>query len=214
MSNRKLIEILEEKTRISKKYIKLDYYKLLDPFNEVTIENNILDGITPFDECYVIQILMKIKPITFDKLKKLNEILNGTCRWRKLFVGNLLENHKIEEIFSSEEDIITYLRNKELSEQVTYEILKLVQSGKLYQEQTEYLEKVDWYKYKSILKEHNVDDWIIYMLENIGNVLQKNQQYNYLEYALILVWYKLYHKREFEQALNEIRGVKKNEEGK
>jgi len=179
---------LEEITKIKHNQIDITDTKILKVFNE-----NNLKGIFQFDNKKARNIINKVKPKSIEDLIKISALLNGRNIWEDN-VEELIEEHSINEIACSRDEIYIYLLEKGLDRKTAFYIMKFVRQGRA----TKPNHINEWKKYVEIMQIYNIPQWYILSLQKIKYMPSKALCTNYVVLSLWLAWYKTNYKKEFE----------------
>lgn len=146
------------------------------------------------------EIILQIKPTTFEELIKIYGIAHGKRNWENN-VKMLIQDGTatLSEVISCQDDILDYLVSQEMEKHTAYEIMKYVIKPK---------RNNQWNKYKDIMKKHNIPEWYINSCEKMDYLYPKAEIVSDLIIDYRLVWYKVHYPNEYDKAFKNL--VNKN----
>lgn len=199
-----ILKKLEQTTGINCSDIDVQDRKIIDLFNK-SIDTK---GLMEFEDEKAKNIIQKVKPQTVEDMIKIVSLLHGIDVWKDN-VEKLINEHSIDELLCSRDDIYTYLLERGINRKTAFEVMEFVGKGKLNRvinnkiKDKELYErfKAEWHKYKNILQQHKVPQWQINSFESIGYMFPKAHSANYTICSLWLAWYKIYYPNEFKNVM-------------
>lgn len=185
-----MIKELEINTGIKHTDINLKDKELINVFN-IDVE-----GIKSFDTEHIKKIIDKVKPKNIDDLIKIFSLEHGTALWDNNN-EELINEHSIDELACSRDDVFLYLLEKGIKRKTAFEISEFVRKGKASPREEQ------WKEYLKIMKQYEIPNWYITSLEKAIYMFPKAHSCNYVYISLILAWYKIYYLQEFIKVKNK-----------
>jgi len=149
-------------------------------------------GIPEMGTSFVRGMLKDSRPETFADIVKISGLSHGTDVWLNnaatLVTGSNKKYGKIpfKEVIGCRDDIMVYLINARMPEDVAFEIAEFIRKGK------PSVDKDAWEGYKLIMKQNNIPDWYIWSCGKIKYMFPKAHATAYVIMALRIAWFKLY----------------------
>ncbi|SFB33927.1 DNA polymerase-3 subunit alpha [Acetitomaculum ruminis DSM 5522] len=200
-----MIRMLEDLTGLNAREIPLDDQTVMSLFTSTKalgIEPEDIDGCTlgslgipEFGTEFVIQMLKDTKPSCFSDLIRISGLSHGTDVW----LGNaqtLIEEGKatISTAICTRDDIMTYLINKGVESELSFNIMEKVRKGKGLND--------DFIK---AMKEHDVPDWYIWSCQKIQYMFPKAHAAAYVMMAWRIAYCKVFYPLAYYAAYFSIR---------
>ena len=161
----------------------------------------IFDNIFVFNYELIVDIANMAKPKTFYDLVKIISLAHGDGVWDNNF-KNLINDKKatLQDIISNRDDLFDILVNHNVSIDESYKIMEEVRKGRgnIYREQ-----------YKRLSNEHNLPNWFTDSCSKIKYLFPKAHAISYTLIVWKLLWFKIHSYKEFNQALEEYKEIKK-----
>ena len=179
---------LEDVTGISHNNINVTDDKILNLFRK----NLDTKGLFEFNTTFAEELIKKVKPLNVNELIKISAILHGTGLWKNN-IEKLIEQHNLNEIACTRDDIYLHLLQKGINRETAFNIMEFVAKGKI--QLSKY--KEEWNSYINIMNEYNIPKWYITSLEKNKYMFPKAHCCNSIILNLYLAWYKVYYPKEF-----------------
>ncbi len=207
-----MIRMLEDLTGVDARAIPMDEAKVMSLFADTSalgISPEDIDGcqlgalgIPEFGTDFVIQMLLDAKPKTFSDLVRISGLSHGTDVW----LGNaqtLIKEGKatISTAICTRDDIMVYLINKGMEEELSFTIMESVRKGKGL--------KPEW---EQAMLENDVPDWYIWSCKKIKYMFPKAHAAAYVMMALRIAYFKVYYPLAYYAAFFSIRATSFNYE--
>lgn len=200
-----MIRMLEDLTGLDAKKIPLDDQEVMSLFTStralgITPEDiggcplGAL-GIPEFGTEFVIQMLVDTKPQTFSDLVRISGLSHGTDVW----LGNaqtLIQEGKatISTAICTRDDIMTYLINMGLENELSFKIMESVRKGKGLTP-----------AFEEEMKAHDVPDWYIWSCKKIQYMFPKAHAAAYVMMAYRIAYCKVFYPLAYYAAYFSIR---------
>lgn len=149
-------------------------------------------GIPEMGTKFVRDMLTDSRPKTFADIVKISGLSHGTDVWinnaKTLVTGTNSKFGKIpfSQVIGCRDDIMVYLINNGLKNDVAFEIAEFIRKGKPTKMVTE------WEGYKLIMRENNIPPWYIWSCGKIKYMFPKAHATAYVMMAMRIAWFKLY----------------------
>lgn len=144
-------------------------------------------------------IILKVKPKKIEDLIRIIALQHGTGVWENN-IEKLIEEHSLDELACSREDLYNYLMINGIEKDIAFKIMEFTRTGKAGKDY--YKEK--WNLYVDIMKKHNIPDWYISSMEKINYLASKAHCCNLAMVSLWLTWYKTYYPKQFNNVINKV----------
>lgn len=190
-----------------------DMLKLLEEFTGCSIQRVIWNdpevyalferadtlGIPEFDTNFVKNMLLKLKPKSFDDLVQISGLSHGTGIWLDNGENLLNEGRTLCELPALRDDILLQLMQYGLEKDSACQIAECVRRGKFYYYSDLTFELVE------LMRSKNVPEWYIQSLRKIRYLFPKAHAVAYVMNAVRMAWYKIHYPKEFASVYqNEI----------
>ncbi len=149
-------------------------------------------GIPEMGTSFVRGMLRDTRPETFADIVKISGLSHGTDVWLNngatLVSGSNKKFGKIpfKEVIGCRDDIMVYLINARMPEDIAFEIAEFIRKGK------PSTNKDAWEGYKLIMKQNKIPEWYIWSCGKIKYMFPKAHATAYVIMALRIAWFKLY----------------------
>ncbi len=175
-----------------------DVYKLLNSTEIIGLTPNDINsevasyGIPEMGTNFVRGMLRDSRPQTFSDIVKISGLSHGTDVWLNnaatLVTGSNQRFGKIpfKEVIGCRDDIMVYLINARMQEDIAFEIAEFIRKGK------PSTNKDAWEGYKLIMRQNKIPDWYIWSCGKIKYMFPKAHATAYVMMALRIAWFKLY----------------------
>ncbi len=175
-----------------------EVYKLLNSTEIIGLTKEDLNssvasfGIPEMGTNFVRGMLRDSRPQTFSDIVKISGLSHGTDVWLNnaatLVAGTNPKFGKIpfKEVIGCRDDIMIYLINAKMPEEIAFEIAEFIRKGK------PSVNKDAWEGYKLIMRENNIPEWYIWSCGKIKYMFPKAHATAYVIMALRIAWFKLY----------------------
>ncbi len=173
-------------------------YKLLNSTEVIGLTKEDLNssvasfGIPEMGTNFVRSMLRDSRPQTFSDIVKISGLSHGTDVWLNnaatLVTGSNPQFGKIpfKEVIGCRDDIMVYLINAKMPEEIAFEIAEFIRRGKPSSNRDA------WEGYKLIMRENHIPDWYIWSCGKIKYMFPKAHATAYVMMALRIAWFKLY----------------------
>jgi len=173
-------------------------YKLLNSTEVIGLTNDDLEskvasfGIPEMGTSFVRDMLADSRPQTFADVVKISGLSHGTDVWlnnaKSLVTGSNSKFGKIpfNQVIGCRDDIMVYLINSGLKNDIAFEIAEFIRKGKPSKMQSE------WEGYKLIMRENKIPEWYIWSCGKIKYMFPKAHATAYVMMAIRIAWFKLY----------------------
>lgn len=146
-------------------------------------------------------MLVDTRPTTFDELIRISGLSHGTDVW----LGNaqsLIEDGTVTltEAICCRDDIMIYLIKQGLPPNDSFKIMEAVRKGKVAKGK-----EPKWEEYKTLMREHNVQEWYIKSCEKIKYMFPKAHAAAYVTNAFRIAWFKVHEPKAYYSAFFSIR---------
>lgn len=182
-----------------------DMLKLLEEFTGCSIQRVIWNdpevytlferadtlGIPEFDTDFVKDMLLKLKPKSFDDLVQISGLSHGTGIWLDNGENLLNEGRTLCELPALRDDILLQLMQYGLEKDSVCQIAECVRRGKFYYDSDLTFELVE------LMRSKNVPEWYIQSLRKIRYLFPKAHAVAYVMNAVRMAWYKIHYPKEF-----------------
>ncbi len=195
-----ILRKLEETTKINHNSIDIENNKLIEYIINNSSQKETTANLFEFDNIYYKKIISKVKPQNLEELVKISTLCHGTNVWNNNN-EKLIENHSINELACSKEDIYLYLVGKGIKKECAYQIIETISNGNVL------TNKEEWELLTTIMKKNNIPEWYITSLERMKYVHSKASSYNTTILTLWLIWYEMNYTTVFNQIVNELETI-------
>jgi len=173
-------------------------YKLLNSTDVIGLTKEDLNssvasfGIPEMGTNFVRSMLRDSRPQTFSDIVKISGLSHGTDVWLNnaatLVAGTNPRFGKIpfKEVIGCRDDIMIYLINAKMQEDIAFEIAEFIRKGK------PTTNRDAWEGYKLIMRQNNIPEWYIWSCGKIKYMFPKAHATAYVIMALRIAWFKLY----------------------
>ena len=190
-----------------------DMLKLLEDFTGILIHSVIWNdpevyalfaradtlGIPEFGTDFMKDMLLKLKPKSFDDLVQISGLSHGTGIWLDNGENLLNEGRTLCELPALRDDILLQLMQYGLEKDSACQIAECVRRGKFYYYSDLTFEPVE------LMRSKNVPEWYIQSLRKIRYLFPKAHAVAYVMNAVRMAWYKINYPKEFASVYqNEI----------
>lgn len=198
-----IIKYLERMTNVDAKEIPLDDPSVMSLFvndEALKLKEKFMTvgslGLPEFGTGFVRQMLIDTKPKVFSDLIRISGFSHGTDVW----VNNakdLIISKKVtlSEAISTRDDIMVYLMNQGLTDNMSFIIMESVRKGKGLTAEME-----------QAMRDQDIPNWYIDSCKKISYMFPKAHATAYVTMAFRLGYFKLYYKKEFYAAYFSVRG--------
>lgn len=158
-------------------------------------------GISEFDYILVRNMILEIKPNSFEDFVKISGLSHGTDVWTNN-AQELIKNGTatLNEVIACRDDIMNYLIEQGVEKGIAFNIMESVRKGKIRKNREE-----KWDEYKEIMKNHNVPEWYIKSCEKIKYLFPRAHAVNYVMNSFRLAYYKVHYPKEFYKTYFEVK---------
>lgn len=158
-------------------------------------------GISEFDYILVRNMILEIKPNSFEDFVKISGLSHGTDVWTNN-ANELIKNGTatLNEVIACRDDIMNYLIEQGVEKGIAFNIMESVRKGKIRKNREE-----KWDEYKEIMKNHNVPEWYIKSCEKIKYLFPRAHAVNYVMNSFRLAYYKVHYPKEFYKTYFEVK---------
>ena len=158
-------------------------------------------GISEFDYILVRNMILEIKPNSFEDFVKISGLSHGTDVWTNN-AQELIKNETatLNEVIACRDDIMNYLIEQGVEKEIAFNIMESVRKGKIRKNREE-----KWDEYKEIMKNHNIPDWYIKSCEKIKYLFPRAHAVNYVMNSFRLAYYKVHYPKEFYKTYFEVK---------
>lgn len=158
-------------------------------------------GISEFDYILVRNMILEIKPNSFEDFVKISGLSHGTDVWTNN-AQELIKNGTatLNEVIACRDDIMNYLIEQGVEKGIAFNIMESVRKGKIRKNREE-----KWDEYKEIMKNHNVQEWYIKSCEKIKYLFPRAHAVNYVMNSFRLAYYKVHYPKEFYKTYFEVK---------
>ncbi len=209
-----IIRMLEDLTGINAQSVPFDDPNTLSLFTSpkaLGLEPSDLQGDTvgtlavpEFGTQFVRKMLEDSKPTTFSELVRISGFSHGTKVWLDNAQELIREGTcKINEAISTRDDIMTYLRDRNVEPIVAFSIMENVRKGKGIESKNKQGEPTT--NYVEVLKNHNIPEWFIDSCLKISYLFPKAHAVAYVMMAFRIAWFKINYPQAFYAAYFSIR---------
>lgn len=209
-----IIRMLEDLTGINAQSVPFDDPNTLSLFTSpkaLGLEPSDLQGDTvgtlavpEFGTQFVRKMLEDSKPTTFSELVRISGFSHGTKVWLDNAQELIREGTcKINEAISTRDDIMTYLRDRNVEPIVAFSIMENVRKGKGIESKNKQGEPTT--NYVDVLKNHNIPEWFIDSCLKISYLFPKAHAVAYVMMAFRIAWFKINYPQAFYAAYFSIR---------
>ena len=152
-------------------------------------------GIPEFDTDFMKDMLLKLKPSSFDDLVQISGLSHGTGTWIDNGENLLNDGHTLSEIPALRDKVFLQLMRYGLERDSAYQIAECVRTGRLACNSNLTFELVKH------MRGNNVPEWYIQSLRKIWYLFPKAHAVTYVMNAVRMAWYKTYYPVEFYAAV-------------
>jgi len=175
-----------------------EVYKLLNSTEVIGLTETDLNssvasfGIPEMGTKFVREMLKDSRPETFADVVKISGLSHGTDVWlnnaKSLVTGSNPKYGKIpfKQVIGCRDDIMVYLINNGLKNDVAFEIAEFIRKGKPSKQ------PVEWEGFKLIMRENKIPEWYIWSCGKIKYMFPKAHATAYVMMAMRIAWFKLY----------------------
>jgi len=207
-----MIRMLQDLTNIDPTSIPLDDPEVLSLFtglDALKIDASDIGGtklgslgIPEFGTEFVMQMLRDTKPKAFSDLVRISGLSHGTDVWLNN-AQTLIQDKKAEisTAICTRDDIMTYLINKGLDSELSFNIMESVRKGKGLTDE-----------YEEEMLKHDVPKWYIWSCQKIKYMFPKAHAVAYVMMGFRIAWYKIYCPLAYYAAYFSIRATAFNYE--
>ncbi len=142
------------------------------------------DGLAEFDTEFCRKLLTRVGEINFHNLVKISGFAHSTNGWTDN-AERLLEEHPLEELISTRDDVFHTLRKYGVDRQTAFNAMTLTRKGGFDPERSVELTR--------ILREAGVPDWYIQSMSKVKYLFPKAHAVHYVKIALALQWFKVHY---------------------
>ncbi len=158
-----------------------------------------------FSTSFVEHMLKVCQPKNFSELVRLSGLAHGTGVWRDNAEHLISDGTaSISEVIGARDDIMLDLIKYGIDRATAYKIMEITRKGKAATNLTP--------QHIQTMSEHHVPQWYINSIKKISYMFPKAHAVEYVRYAVILAWYKLYHPQAYYQAYFEVERESISEE--
>lgn len=146
-------------------------------------------GIPEFGTEFVIGMVVETKPKTFSDLIRISGLSHGEDVWLNNAQTVISEGKAtIATAICTRDDIMTYLINKGMDSELSFNIMEAVRRGKVAKG-----ECADWEEWKKQMLSHGVPEWYVSSCEKIGYMFPKAHAAAYVMMAFRIAYCKVYY---------------------
>ena len=159
-------------------------------------------GISEFDYILVRNMILEIKPNSFEDFVKISGLSHGTDVWTNN-AQELIKNETatLNEVIACRDDIMNYLIEQGADRHTAFSIMEFVRKGRANKDT--WIEQ--WQEYKTKMLEYNIPDWYIKSCEKIKYLFPRAHAVNYVMNSFRLAYYKVHYPKEFYKTYFEVK---------
>lgn len=185
-----------------------DMLKLLEDFTGISIQSTVWNdsevyalfgradtlGIPKFGTDFMKDMLLKLKPKSFDDLVQISGLAHGPGVWVDNGDNLLYNGHALSEVPAIRDDIFLQLMQYGLDKLSSFQIAECVRKGKFYYDSDLTFKLIERMRNK------NVPEWYIQSLRKIRYLFSKAHAVTHVMNAVRIAWYKIHYPTEFYAA--------------
>lgn len=131
---------------------------------------------------------LKLRPQNFEELAKVYAMLLGSCVWKECQEELVLSGQlSLENIIATREDVLAYLQQWELNEEIAYKISERVRKGQHLTEEQE-----------DMLRSLKVPEWFIYVCNTVRYLMPKGKAIAMTMQIWRLLYYKVFYPDKYQ----------------